>query len=148
MELTISGMLAKYEKGRLSRRQLVSGLSLLAAGSAKGQATGFRGNGVNHVSLQVSDLNRSADFYSKVFGGTVQKTDKDVRVTLGRSRVILKRDAMSAKVDHFAIGVDQFNQDLVAEDLKRRGATPQTNEAVGFHVLDPDGYPVQVSSND
>ena len=75
MEHTISGMLAAYEKGGLSRRQLVAGLSLLAAGAANAQS-GFRGNGVNHVSLQVSDLNRSAEFYGRVFGGTVQKTER------------------------------------------------------------------------
>jgi hypothetical protein len=147
MEHTISGLLASYEKGGLSRRQLVSGLALLAAGSASAQTAGFKGNGVNHISLQVSDVDRSAEFYARVFAGTVQKTDKDVRLTLGRSRVILKRDA-PAKVDHFAIGVDKFNLDAVTADLKVRGAMPMNNEAVGFHVLDPDGYPVQVSSND
>jgi hypothetical protein len=148
MEYTISGMLASYEKGRLSRRQLVQGLSLLAAGAAKGQTAGFKGNGVNHVSLQVSDLDRSAEFYGRVFGGTVQKTEKDARNTLGRSRVILRRETPAAKVDHFAIGIDKFNQDAVVASLKARGVASQTNEAVGFHVLDPDGYPVQLSSND
>jgi catechol 2,3-dioxygenase-like lactoylglutathione lyase family enzyme len=126
----------------------VAGLSLLTAGTLNAQSAGFKGNGVNHISLQVRDVDRSAEFYARVFGGTVQKTDKDARITLGRSRVILKRDTAAPKVDHFAIGVDKFNLDVVTADLKARGAVPLNNEAVGFHVLDPDGYPVQVSSND
>jgi hypothetical protein len=50
---------------------------------------------------------------------------------------------------HFAIGVDNFNKDSVTADLKVRGATPidQQGGGFGFHVLDPDRFPVQISAN-
>src|SRR5438094_198598 len=53
------------------------------------------------------------------------------------------------KVDHFAIGVDNFNKDSVSADLKTRGANPidQQGGNFGFHVLDSDGFPVQISAN-
>src|SRR5439155_4361109 len=59
----------------------------------------------------------------------------------------LSGPAARRKVDHFAIGVDNFNKDSVTADLKARGATPidQQGGGFGFHVLDPDGFPVQIS---
>ena len=50
---------------------------------------------------------------------------------------------------HDAVAQDGFNQDAVTADLKARGVTP-INEQGGnfaFHVLDPDGFPVQISGN-
>src|SRR5580704_8462982 len=62
MTSTISKLLASYENGKLSRRDLVQGLALLAAGSEAMSAAGFQGNSINHVSLYVSDLQKSSDF--------------------------------------------------------------------------------------
>jgi len=36
----------------------------------------------------------------------------------------------------------------VIAELKARGAMPTEEGDAGLHVMDPDGYPVQVSSND
>ena len=71
MKSTISKLLKTYENGNLSRRDLVRGLALLAAGSSTVSAAGFQGNSINHVSLYVSDLQRSSDFYQRVLGCTV-----------------------------------------------------------------------------
>jgi hypothetical protein len=40
-------------------------------------------------------------------------------------------------------------QDAVTADLKVRGVTPvnQQGGSFGFHMLDPDGFPVQISGN-
>ena len=58
MENTISRLLATYENGGLTRRELVRGLAVLAAASGSASAAGFQGSGINHVSLYVSDLKR------------------------------------------------------------------------------------------
>ena len=50
-------------------------------------------------------------------------------------------------LDHFAIGVDNFNKESVTADLKARGVTPKEEGDAAFHVVDPDGYPVQISAN-
>ena len=149
MTNTISRLLEAYEKGKMSRRQLVQGLALLAAGSSTAQAAGFQGNSVNHISLQVSNLQRSTDFYQRVFGCTVNKRDGNNQLVFGKNFLVLREGKPAAKVDHFAIGVDNFNKDSVTADLKARGATPidQQGGGFGFHVLDPDGYPVQISAN-
>ena len=149
MTNTISRLLEAYEKGKMSRRQLVQGLALLAAGSSTAQAAGFQGNSVNHISLQVSNLQRSTDFYQRVFGCTVNKRDGNNQLMFGKNFLVLREGKPAAKVDHFAIGVDNFNKDSVTADLKARGATPidQQGGGFGFHVLDPDGFPVQISAN-
>ena len=149
MTNTISRLLKAYEKGKMSRRQLVQGLALLAAGSSTAQAAGFQGNSVNHISLQVSNLQRSTDFYQRVFGCTVNKRDGNNQLVFGKNFLVLREGKPAAKVDHFAIGVDNFNKDSVTADLKARGATPidQQGGGFGFHVLDLDGFPVQISAN-
>ena len=60
-------------------------------------------------------------------------------------RIILSgREGAAGLVDHFAIGVEGFNREAVTKDLTARGVTPSQNVEAGFHVNDPDGYPVQI----
>ena len=149
MKNTISTLLEAYEKGKMSRRQLIQGLALLAAGTGTAAAAGFQGNSINHVSLFVSNLQRSTDFYQRVFGCSVNKRDGNNQLMFGKNFLVLRPGNPQGKVDHFAIGVDNFNKDSVTADLKARGATPidQQGGNFGFHVVDPDGFPVQISAN-
>jgi catechol 2,3-dioxygenase-like lactoylglutathione lyase family enzyme len=141
--------LKTYEEGKLSRRDLVQGLALLAAGAGTASAAGFEGNGINHVSLFVSNLQRSTDYYQKTFACKVNKRDGNNQLVFGRGFLVLREGKPPAKVDHFAIGVDNFKKETVTADLKARGVTPidQQGGGFGFHVVDPDGYPVQISAN-
>lgn len=148
MKDTISNLLGAYEKGKMSRRQLIQGLAVLAASSTALEAAGFQGNSINHISLYVSNLQRSTDFYQKVFDCTVNKRDGNNQLMFGKNFLVLRPGNPPAKVDHFAIGVDNFNKDSVTSDLKARGVTPKDEEGgAGFHIVDPDGYPVQISAN-
>jgi glyoxylase I family protein len=147
MTSTISKLLASYENGKLSRRDLVQGLALLAAGSEAMSAAGFQGNSINHVSLYVSDLQKSSDFYQRVLGCTVNKREGNNQVMFGKSFLVLRPGNPPGKVDHLAIGVDNFNQDSISADLKGRGVTPKNEKGgAGFHVVDPDGMPLQITS--
>jgi len=149
MKSTISKLLGAYEKGKMSRRDLVQGLALLAASSGTASAAGFQGNSINHISLFVGNLQRSTDFYQRVFGCSVNKRDGNNQLMFGKNFLVLRPGNPPAKVDHFAIGVDNFKKDSVTADLKARGANPidQQGGDFGFHVLDPDGFPVQISAN-
>jgi catechol 2,3-dioxygenase-like lactoylglutathione lyase family enzyme len=146
----ILNLLQKFERGAMSRRELVQRLSFLpapAAANLSAQTRGFQGGFISHVSLSVSDLQRSADFYRNTFGLTVLSEDKKQEIVrLGKTRTLvsLRRAAPVATVDHFAIGVEGFNRDAVTADLTARGVTPSQNVEAGFHVNDPDGYPVQI----
>jgi catechol 2,3-dioxygenase-like lactoylglutathione lyase family enzyme len=149
MKSTISRLLEHYETGRMSRRDLVQGLAVLAASAGAAQAAGFQGNSINHISLYVGNLERSTDFYQRAFGCSVNKRDGNNQLVFGKNFLVLRTGNPPGKVDHFAIGVDNFNQDAVTADLKARGVTPinQQGGNFGFHILDPDGFPVQLSGN-
>src|SRR5437773_8387834 len=145
---TISKLLEAYEKGKMSRRTLIQGLAVLAAGTTAAEAAGFEGNSINHISLQVSNLQRSTDFYSKTYACKVNKRDGNNQLMFGKNFLVLREGKPPAKVDHFAIGVDNFKKESVTADLKARGVTPKDEEGgAGFHIVDPDGYPVQISAN-
>ena len=150
MKDAISRLLKTYEDGKLSRRDLVQGLALMAAATETASAAGFEGNGINHISVFVSNLQRSTDFYQKAFGCKVNKRQGNNQLMFGKSFLVLREDKPPGKVDHIAVGVDNFNKDSVTADLKARGATPidqQGGGGVGFHVVDPDGYPIQITSS-
>jgi catechol 2,3-dioxygenase-like lactoylglutathione lyase family enzyme len=149
MTSTISKMLEGYENGKLSRRDLVQGLALLAATAGTASAAGFKGDSINHISLYVSNLQRSTDFYQRVFGCSVNKRDGNNQLIFGKNFLVLRPGNPPGKVDHFAIGVDNFNQGVATADLKARSANPisQQGGEFGFHILDPDGFPVQISGN-
>ena len=153
MTSTISKLLEAYENRKMSRRELVQGLALLAASSSTASAAGFQGNTINHVSLAVSDVQKSTDFYQRVFGATIHKREGNNQVFFGKSFFVLRPGKPTGRVDHVAIGVDNFNEQTITADLKARGATPIPSTAankalgLGFHVVDPDGFPLQMVSS-
>ena len=152
MEHFISSLLARYESGTLTRREFVQGLAMLtAAGATAAAQTGFQTSTINHVSIQVSDIKRSAEFYMRTFGlpMRVAANPTSVRLGVGPSHLTLRQEKPSGNVDHFCLGIDKFNRESVIRDLKARGATPEPEEngPQGFHVKDPDGFRVQLGDS-
>lgn len=152
MEQLINGLIGQFEKGALSRRELVGALAALSVtGSAAFAAdTGFQSAGINHVSVTASNLQRSVDFYSRVFNLTPQpRTAANlVQLNVGRTAHLSLRQGTNPRFDHFAIGVENFNKDRVVADLRARGAMPiDGGDGAGLHVVDPDGQFVQVIGN-
>ena len=146
-------MLDSFEKGALTRRGLVHGLTLLTAASgAVSQAQtpqgALKAAKIDHMSIQVSDLPRSIAFYQRLFGLAVVSEDKPneiVRLGVGgKALVSLHHKSPTGLVDHFAIGVENFNKDAVTRELTARGVTPSDNLDAGFHIVDPEGISVQI----
>jgi catechol-2,3-dioxygenase len=152
METVIADLVTDFERGALTRRQLIRGLAMLAAAGASSsvglaQSGSLQGTGIDHVSLLVSDLQHSAMFYQSLFGFSQVSEDKPnqiLRLGTTRTLVSLRHESQVGVVDHFAIKVENFNRDAVTERLKDHGLTPQTNVQFGFHVKDPDGVVVQI----
>lgn len=153
MEHIISSLLGRYENGTLTRRELIQGLAMLAVASETASAadTGFAAATINHVSIQVSDIKRSAEFYMRAFGLPKRKAGNPdaVRLGVGPSHLTLRQEKPSGNVDHFCLGIDKFNRESVIRDLKARGVTPEPDEKgpQGFHVKDPDGFRVQLGDS-
>ena len=148
MEAIISNLLTRFERGALSRRQLIQGLAMLAASTeAQAQDPALKAAKIDHVSIQVADLPASVAFYQKMFGLTVVGEDKPneiVRLGIGRTLVSLHHKKPTGLVDHFAIGVEKFNKDAVTRALTERGTIPEDNLDAGFHIKDPEGISVQI----
>src|SRR5207248_1174883 len=127
MEQLINTLLRRYETGGLSRRELVGSIALLTlAGGSASAATAFPSTSLNHVSIQVGNLERSVDFYRRTFGLAVQTENKAqalVQLKLGNSHISIHRHDGPASIEHFAVGLAPFNKDQVVAELKARGAT-------------------------
>ena len=82
-----------------------------------------------------------------MFGLTVVSKDKPneiVRLGAGKVLVSLHHKSPAGLVDHFAIGVENFNKEVVTRELKERGASPEDNLDAGFHIKDPEGISFQI----
>ena len=152
MEAIISDLLNRFEKGALSRRGLIQGLTMLTATGgatslAQAQDGGLKGVKIDHISIQVSDLPRAVAFYEKIFGLTVMSEDKPNEISrLGAGKIIvsLHHKNPTGLVDHFPIGVENFNKERVTQQLKALGLTAEENLDAGFHIKDPEGMNVQI----
>ena len=147
----INDLVDGYERGRVTRRELIQALAMLAAAGAgtTASAAPLRSGSINHVSVLVSDMARSIEFYNRVFGLSVQNEDKANKIARlgigGKILVSLRIEPPPGIIDHFAIGVEGFNREAVTADLKGFGLTPADNIQFGFHVKDPDGAVVQIT---
>ncbi len=160
MEEVIINLLNQFERGLITRRQLVQGLTFGAAGLALGGAAraagtaapkGFKATAVNHISFGVADYARTRDFYADLFGMTVSADDgKQCYLTFGDTVLIARKSHQPGDkpfVDHMAYTIDNWSHESVEQELKRRGLNPQVDYD-SFHIVDPDGYDVQIAGKD
>jgi tellurite resistance protein len=89
MQESVENLVTLFEHGTLNRQQLIQGLlaalapiSAAADGHADTTTTAtFRGRSLNHVTLSVSDVERSKKFYARLLGGTISfETEKGAQV--------------------------------------------------------------------
>jgi catechol 2,3-dioxygenase-like lactoylglutathione lyase family enzyme len=153
----IDTLVTSYERGTLTRRQLLQALAVLAAPAAAGAQTASGGlmksRNLHHVNVQVSDVARSEAFYRKLFGfpatRIVQGPDNHGFDLPGGGIIILQKSDRPGRIDHFCVGVDNFDAEGMRMALKTAGiAGVQGTARDNFFVSDPDGLRVQVSSFD
>ena len=155
MEHIIAKLLQDFERGKMTRRQLIQSLALTAsAGATAGSAAAAdtpvaKAVSINHVSYQVADYKKTRDFYAGLFGMTVSNDDgMQCRLTCGDNILIARNRTPAPKVDHIAYTIANWDTDksvkpAVEAELKRRGLQIRTTEG-SFHVPDPDGFEVQM----
>ena len=56
MEHLISDLVTRFERGRLSRREVVQALAMIVAGGASVQAAPLKSSTINHTSVLVTDM--------------------------------------------------------------------------------------------
>ena len=162
MESLIARLLEDFDRGTMTRRQLIQTLALVAtAAGAAGQAPaarnenkGFKAIAVNHISYQVADYARTRDFYSDLFGlKVVADTGTQCYLVLNNGGTfIIPRNAPAGvtppRIDHVAYTISEWNKNAVAAELERRGLKPEPDSENSFHVKDPNGFDLQISGKD
>lgn len=152
MEQIIAKLLQDFEQGKMTRRQLIQSLAVTAAAvsavapAAAAEGKAITATSINHVSCQVTDYNKTRDFYVSLFGMKVSEDDgKQCRLSFGNN-ILIVRNRQPVKVDHIAYTVANWDQDkeAIEAEVKRRGLKIVQGDAKSsLHVIDPDGLGVQ-----
>jgi catechol 2,3-dioxygenase-like lactoylglutathione lyase family enzyme len=158
MEYAIGRMLQNFEKGNISRRQLIQGLTAVASGTSVVDSIPLYGQthrelkavGINHLSYTVANYVRTRDFYSSLLGAKVA-ADEGTRCSLHVGDVVIVARNSSGGptplIDHVAFSINDWKQDTVFAELTRRGLNPQrppSGSEENLAIKDPDGFMVQL----
>jgi len=152
LEKIVVDLLDDFDRGRITRRQLVQSLVLgmVAPAAFAERGGGFKAISVNHISLEVADYRRTRDFYAELLGMKVSEdTGDQVNLTFGDTVLIARnaKDAGAAPlVDHIAYSIGDWDRERVKAELTRRGLDPEPDFQGSFHVRDPDGYLLQIAA--
>ena len=134
----------------MRRRELlgVLGASAFALRRAAAADAALHFTALDHVEFLVSDVEKSAAFYARVFGNTVLKNNKTTRryVKLGPSYIAM--DKGQVRVDHFCAGIPKFDVASVHAYLDAKGI-PYRDFPSGkdLAVADPDGTRLQLATD-
>jgi catechol 2,3-dioxygenase-like lactoylglutathione lyase family enzyme len=149
-------LLKRYERGEMSRRDLLTALSavvaVMAAPSTTAEAAPAVGpvTQMNHVSIFVPDVQKSKQFYQDVFGLPIL-TNQDPGVNLSTGASFLgiypAPNAQKGSINHVCLGMENFDADAVLKTLTDRGVQArirQRGETKELYLTDPDGISVQL----
>ena len=165
MEHVIDDLVGGFEKGKLTRRELIAHLTAFAAlgaGAASGSSaltasantegaaadSTFKGVGLNHIALNVTDVPRSRDFYVKHLGLEVSRDGGATNcfLNVGDNFVALFRNSTPG-MNHYCYSIEGYDVNDAEEKLKAEGLTPRVVRGAGrIYFNDPDGLEVQLAS--
>jgi len=121
----------------------------------KASGKGFKALYYSHIVLNVSeaDLDKEKEFYTGMYGMKVIYEKKDpqspeVFLRFGQNTLYLRKTAKpddKPYCNHFAFVVENYNQDKVEAELKRRGLNPKPDSKLGWTIADPDGMRIEVA---
>lgn len=165
MSNPIDKILDQFERKQISRRELLSGL-FAAAGAAGLAPTSFAqsvppvaiGRSLNHISLSVADVNKSAAFYQQILGMQIISRPANGGLNLGlgdESFLGLYEFSDPGRMHHMCIGVDNYNANELAarladHNIQARVNSDPANRTSGGDQLyfnDPDGLSVQLAQH-
>jgi catechol 2,3-dioxygenase-like lactoylglutathione lyase family enzyme len=162
MENVVMSLLDQFERGQISRRQLVQSLTLgMVAVSASAplraatsRSSPFKAVAVNHISYQVPDYARIRDFYAELLGMRVSGDNgRQCALSFGPTFLIPRQPHAALpdnqpRVDHICYTIENWDRAEVEAELKRRGLDPKPDRDTSFHVKDPAGFDVQIASRE
>ena len=172
MSEMIERLLSRYEGGRMTRRELVATLTTLAVAPtrlvAQGAPAPVAVRSLNHVSIEVKDVQRSVEFYQRVFGLKVKSREGtpgnpiagggsgisvvNLATGAGPEFIGIYNGASAASgngsIGHFCLGVQNYDADRVMKTLTDQGVKARMRtrgESKEIFVTDPDNISVQLT---
>lgn len=158
MHEIVERLVGSYEKGRISRRELVLGLSALLLGGREAAAQRDNRqillNGLNHVSLFVEDMGRSVEFYQRLFGMpvlSVQENGTNLAAGSGNQFLGIYQVPSSApSINHVCFTTPNFDVDEILATLRDNGVEGRVRmrgETPELYFNDPDGISIQLQDD-
>ena len=150
----IEKLVTMYDRHVLDRRQLLTAISLaiVPGGQARPTESLFRGRLINHVTLSVPDPSRSRTFYQGVLGATVQREQANaLEFRIGDSFVAAAKSSQPVVIQHYCVGVDDFDGERGLKRLQEQFADSQprlvANEFGQKQLIlkDPNGITVEIA---
>ena len=150
----IEHVLDQYDKGVISRRALIASLAALGAGSpSSAQEPLIQPAAIDHVQLNCSSLEKSVEFYSRLFGqkSTPLAGNRGARLELGSNGMYLSLQPAAAKpvgIDHYCIRVNGYRGEAAEKKMAREGVKilePAKGPNGLTMIADADGIRVQIS---
>lgn len=141
----IEALVSAFESGALSRKRFLQGVVLAAASpQLKTQVTAVS---LNHVTLAVRDVDASREFYERVLGiSEISRQPNGVNLGLGDSFLGLYDIEPKGQINHFCVGVSEFDLEAQADELRRLGVEPLIRQdRPELYFADPDGITVQLA---
>jgi len=165
MPSTVEDLVQQFESHRITRRDLIVSLTALVAGAqspalaAQAPVTSpvAQGRSINHVSIAVTDVEKSAAWYSALLNLKVVSRPGNGGINLGLGSGFLGRYKLAnpGTVNHFCIGVDNYDPDQIAARCTERGIranvdrNPNNRTSGGdqLYFNDPDNTRVQLAAD-
>lgn len=142
------------EHSRIGRREALRLLSagMVAAQSLRAQQVEVEFAGLDHIEFYVSNVEKSRDFFVRIFGNTLKNRAPKRYLNLGSTYMAFeppRGNAVPGRADHFSVAVKKLDMAKLHSVLERRGVMYQdypSGRDTG--VNDPDGIRLQLSPED
>lgn len=153
METEIARLLREFEDGRMTRRQLIQSLAMVAvtvpaAANVAAQTPAmekapWKTVWLDHISYSVTDYKPSAAFYSNLMGWDIRNDNGQNQATLNIGdigQIIIRnrraptpdtastgqsRPAPTGVINHISFGITPWDTEKVKAELERRGLKPR-----------------------
>ena len=127
MSDTLDRLLARYEHGHITRRELLASIAALAASGAAAHAAEPAIGTVkqlNHVTVFVKDVQKSQQLYQELFGlPLLTRQDPGVNLNAGNGffGIYPAQGQAATGINHVCFGLENFDADAVLKKLADRG---------------------------
>ena len=151
MNSPMDQLLDTYDRGHISRRGLMTALLPLLAARGEAASDTITVKTVNHVTLGVSDIEKSRQFYQDLFTSPiVSKQANGINIAMGPVSFLgLYKMGPTPSIHHFCLGIDGTVENAGGV-LEKHGIKPQIRDRDGVKELyfrDPDNLMVQLQES-